>query len=189
MHLSYENGMTLHHIYGIPYIPGSGVKGMLRTWIITECFGRNEALALGNPIFQRIFGYPSPDNSDDGGKKGQATFFDAFPTEKPTIEPDVMNNHFQDYYDGKTPPADWLNPNPIFFMTVKDSKMRFTIGITGGKEAIGSAASKTFSDRFPRISETSTYTQLVTVALQDALENHGIGAKTAVGYGRMAVVR
>ena len=33
-----ETNMTLHHIYGIPYIPGSAVKGVLRHWWLHEDF-------------------------------------------------------------------------------------------------------------------------------------------------------
>ncbi|GIX42798.1 MAG: type III-B CRISPR module RAMP protein Cmr6 [Leptospiraceae bacterium] len=31
---SQETSMTLHHIYGIPYIPGSAIKGVTRHWFI-----------------------------------------------------------------------------------------------------------------------------------------------------------
>jgi CRISPR-associated protein Cmr6 len=31
-----ETSMTLHHIYGIPYIPGSAVKGIMRHYFISE---------------------------------------------------------------------------------------------------------------------------------------------------------
>jgi len=32
-----ENSMTLHHIYGVPYIPGSALKGIFRAFFIEEC--------------------------------------------------------------------------------------------------------------------------------------------------------
>lgn len=35
----YETSITLHHIYGIPYIPASSIKGIVRSWVITEFFG------------------------------------------------------------------------------------------------------------------------------------------------------
>ncbi|MCG8331770.1 MAG: type III-B CRISPR module RAMP protein Cmr6 [Chitinophagales bacterium] len=35
----YETGITLHHIWGIPYIPASSIKGVLRSWIIQSVFG------------------------------------------------------------------------------------------------------------------------------------------------------
>jgi CRISPR-associated protein Cmr6 len=188
----YENGMTLHHVYGIPYIPGSGVKGMVRTWIINECFGHekdSEEKALKNPLFKVIFGHGKL--GDVEGQRGSIYFFDAFPTELPRIEPDVMNNHYQDYYEGKTPPADWLQPNPIFFLSVKGGKYRFQLGFKpgeNGKEKIDSFGQieALTSERFNgRISAQSSLLDLTEAWLKDALEHHGIGAKTAVGYGLM----
>jgi len=35
----FENGLTLHHIYGTPYIPGSSVKGLVRFVFLSEIFG------------------------------------------------------------------------------------------------------------------------------------------------------
>lgn len=180
----YENGMTLHHVYGIPYIPGSGIKGMLRSWIIKECFASNENAALGNKVFQEIFGFPNP-TGEDGGEKGKAVFFDAFPVREVVVEPDIMNNHYQDYYDEKTPPADWINPNPIFFMTVMGSEIQFVIGMDNGAEVLGEEAMPFMTDRFPKLSPKSSRIALVESWLEDALTHHGIGAKTAAGYGRM----
>ena len=37
----YETSMILHHIYGIPYIPGSAIKGVVRSYIITEEFAQD----------------------------------------------------------------------------------------------------------------------------------------------------
>jgi len=37
----YETSIALHHIYGIPYIPASAIKGVVRSWIITEVFGEH----------------------------------------------------------------------------------------------------------------------------------------------------
>ncbi len=38
----YEVSMTLHHIYGIPYIPGQAIKGVLRNYVINAFFDLNE---------------------------------------------------------------------------------------------------------------------------------------------------
>ena len=54
----YETSITLHHIYGIPYIPASSIKGVIRSWIITECFNNNESEAIQNQTFCDIFGCP-----------------------------------------------------------------------------------------------------------------------------------
>ena len=48
----FENGLTLHHIYGTPYIPGSSVKGLARFTFLTKVFnifpfdGLNEVPSL-----------------------------------------------------------------------------------------------------------------------------------------------
>jgi len=43
----YEVSMTLHHIYGIPYIPGQAIKGVLRNYVINTFFDLNEKERLG----------------------------------------------------------------------------------------------------------------------------------------------
>lgn len=172
----YETSITLHHIYGIPYIPGSSVKGVVRSWIITSYFSTHdekgqeiefdlekaEERAQRHAYFINWFG--SQDQS------GKITFFDAFPTETPRIEPDVMNVHYQDYYsdnNGRKAPTDYQRTNPIPFLTVSGSPFQF---ILGAREKViiedGKIDNKSISDW-----------------LKEALESHGIGAKTAVGYG------
>jgi CRISPR-associated protein Cmr6 len=196
----YENGMTLHHIYGIPYIPASAVKGITRSWIITEAFGTDEkdgkaeSCAEEDSLFTYIFGKGG--DGDEGGNKGNVFFFDAFPTTVPKIEPDIINNHYQSYYDGTTPPADWISPNPVFFLTVKECKFCFQVGVkrsvtcndlkTEGilKEDENLRMYKLPEDRGTFKNETKIL-DIITGWLKDALEHHGIGAKTAVGYGRM----
>ncbi|MCX7803356.1 MAG: RAMP superfamily CRISPR-associated protein, partial [Meiothermus ruber] len=36
-----ENGLAIHHTYGVPYLPGSALKGLLRR--VAERFGLSEA--------------------------------------------------------------------------------------------------------------------------------------------------
>ena len=189
----YETSMTLHHIYGLPYIPASSIKGVVRSWIINEVFEQKdiknaEGLAIQSKEFCDLFGCPAElkIKQEDGktkvfksyyttteGKKkgdriGKIIFFDAFPLEEPTIEPDVMNVHYPDYYGGEKPPTDYQNPNPIMFLTVKNTKFQFIIGSKKEKPDNFKIGNKSISDWFI-----------------EALANHGIGAKTAVGYGRM----
>lgn len=183
----YETSMTLHHVYGIPYIPASAVKGVVRSWMITEVFGKTnnengvsfpdfknaETRAMNDRGFVAIFG-----NNDEAGK---VRFFDAYPTTKPEIDTDIMNPHFGDYYGDQssaTPPADYLTPIPVPFLTVRDTSFRFVLGI---KEKNNS--------KMPEDSRLGQNTMLLDVAgrgLKKALTEHGIGAKTAVGYGLMS---
>ena len=140
--------------------------------------------------------------------QGKVWFFDAFPLSKPEIEVDIMNPHYGDYYNSTNPepPADYLKPNPITFLTVgeKDSeenplRFQFLIGIKGTDNAPIGENSKLFKDtngepikvRSKDVSElvdASADTPLSAIGeawLKKALEEHGIGAKTAVGYGYM----
>ncbi|GBE54824.1 RAMP superfamily protein [archaeon BMS3Bbin15] len=172
----YETSMTLHHIYGIPYIPGSAIKGVVRSYIITEKFGSDEKKALKEDQgFCDIFGCPKESFYNES-RQGKISFFDALPLSKPTIKPDIMNPHYGTYYSdssGNVPPADDHSPKPIFFLTVKDAEFEFIIGI---KEKDNTAIQKgIFEDKYPLEAGYEW--------MKKALNEHGIGAKTAVGYG------
>ncbi len=165
----YETSMTLHHIYGIPYIPGQAVKGIVRNWIISEVdkFKNSEEEALKDEGFRKIFGKQE--------NQGKVIFFDAFPTGEIHLKTDIMNPHYGNYYSEGKPPADYHNPNPIFFLTVENTPFEFIIGI---KEKDNQ---KIKLDDFEG--------EVLNVAsewLKKALQEHGIGAKTAVGYGYFA---
>lgn len=180
----YEVSITLHHIYGIPYIPGQAVKGVTRSWIITEVFEQDEKEALKDKLFCHIFG--SPKDSAIGEHQGSVMFFDAFPTLVPKIEVDIMNPHYSEYYQGIKPPADYLNPVPIPFLTVgKDTKFEFIIAtkkLLKAKDILSGIQSGLITN-CSFLTENSTIIEIAMVWLKKALTDHGIGAKTAVGYG------
>lgn len=185
----YETGMTLHPIYGFPYIPASAVKGVIRSWIITECFEKDENLALKSDLFVHIFGSDTR-GGDSKARKGGAVFFDALPVDKICLEPDVMTPHYGEYYTDGKPPADYLTPSPIHFLTVRNTSFRFWFGLS--KKDIYKSLSNfdhdALQEKSPGESDSRSDTSLLTFIsgwLIDALENHGIGSKTAVGYGRM----
>ena len=110
-----ETNMTLHHIYGIPYIPGSAVKGVLRHWWL-EDFDNDEDKALKNKKFLTLFG--------SQGQRGEVQFLDAYP-EEVHLAIDIMNPHYPEYYGGSEPPTDHQNPRPIPFLTVEQTTFRF----------------------------------------------------------------
>ena len=52
-----ETSMTLHHVYGIPYIPGSAVKGMVRHYFLSEVLAPeagDEALDMLDAVLTQI---------------------------------------------------------------------------------------------------------------------------------------
>jgi CRISPR type III-B/RAMP module RAMP protein Cmr6 len=212
----FETSISLHHIYGFPYIPASAIKGVLRSYLITTLEGINEdSEAL---LFHKskevcdIFGCGKETMYDENGKVkkkstfykrcfdedklqfeedkskyrypkviekiGDIIFFDAYPIHSPKdcIKADIMNPHYPDYYGNKNlPPADWQSPIPIIFLTVENLKFQFMVGLRKGVENINIELGDKNGDMLSVVSEF----------LKEALENHGIGAKTAVGYGYM----
>lgn len=174
----YETSLTLHHIYGIPYVPASALKGVVRSWVISEVYGVEEGAAIRDQIFCDWFGCPG--ELVDGKKRkfishykearqGQLIFFDIFPLTPPKVVVDVMNPHYQPYYSdnsGKTPPADYLSPNPVFFLTIANTTFQVMVGGKDREILNGTIDGKN-----------------IQYWLQAALTSHGLGAKTAVGYG------
>lgn len=169
----YEVGMTLHHIYGIPYIPASSIKGVLRSYIIQQKFNNSESVALkgetdDSKSFIEIFGTTA--------NQGNITFFDAFPTTEPKLRPDIMNPHYPDYYSGSKAPTDTQNLIPIPFLVVYNTSFQFLL-----------ASKKMDIQQELWEFEENNEKKRLTLAqwLKKSLSEHGIGAKTAVGYGYM----
>lgn len=182
----YETSMTLHPIYGFPYIPGQALKGITRSWIIRNLIANENDLAdqdknageklekkaFQNETFCILFGCPK-ESILKKEHQGSVTFFDSFPIEKPNLKVDIMNPHYDPYYSKGKPPADYYNPKPIYFLTVEDAKFQFVIGLR--------ETDNTKVDDFG--SGKNSVLELTGKYLKKALQNQGIGAKTAVGYG------
>ncbi|KLU60946.1 RAMP superfamily protein [Peptococcaceae bacterium CEB3] len=184
----YETSMTLHHIYGFPYLPGSAVKGVTRSWLLAEYFAGEEGTegeeagqegarpgkAGQDEGLMRLFGGKGKEQT----RKGDVIFFDALPLADPDIEVDVMTPHNSEYYGSKNkPPADYYEPVPVHFLTVgKKTEFRFTLAIR--KEDNVEIGSGRFAGR--------TVLEVARTGLERALKEQGIGAKTAVGYGLMS---
>jgi CRISPR-associated protein Cmr6 len=154
-----ENGFAWHHTLGVPYLPGSSIKGMVRAWAKQWLDQKHEEAA------KRIFG-----ESKDMGI-GSVIFMDAVPIEPVKLEADVMTPHYGPYYQdnqNQVPPADWHNPVPIPFLTVA-AHTPFLFGVLPR-----------------RIQDNQAIDDCETVKdwLDAALVTIGAGAKTAVGYGR-----
>ena len=155
--------MTLHPVYGIPYIPSSSLKGAVRHCWIQEEYHGNESEALKDALFVKCFGTGA---ENQAASAGQLIFFDAFPEDSYTIVLDVQTPHFKDYYEtkGAKQPTDALSPVPIFFPAVTNTKFWIFIGAAEG-----------------RVSEDER--SKVREMVEKTLGEYGLGAKTALGYG------
>lgn len=82
-----------------------------------------------------------------------------------------MNPHYPKYYSDDEVPADWQNP--IKFLTVENTSFNFVLALNK-KET---DQNRDWIDSDPA---------LLNVAekwLRKVLEEHGVGARTSVGYG------
>lgn len=150
-----ETGITLHPLYGFPYLPASGLKGLARAYAeIGDDATKEELLD--------IFGSEDKDPRHAiNNRQGKVFFLDGLPTIFPQLDLDIMNPHYGKYYQGKNPPADYLKPLPITFLAV--------------------AAGETFS--FAIFSQQDELLKKARQWLIGGLTELGAGGKTNVGYG------
>lgn len=152
-----ETSIALHHTYGVPYIPGSALKGVsafyARNYLDPEQWGEEK-----DNYYRVLFG--------DQENAGYVTFHDALyvpgsAAGDKMLSEDIITVHHPDYYQGRdVPPADWDSPTPIPFLSATGSYL-FALS---GPEGWVTAAFK---------------------VLDQALETIGVGAKTSSGYGRI----
>ncbi|MEO0232301.1 MAG: type III-B CRISPR module RAMP protein Cmr6, partial [candidate division WOR-3 bacterium] len=207
-----ETSITLHHIYGIPYIPSSGLKGVCRMiafWKIAEnknvINNEKELSKIQNEFYgelsfdkeilkyQLLFGAQN--------FKGLLLFLDAYPVienNREIFDLDIMNVHYQKYYSdatGKIPPGDWENPNPIIFLTLKEG-IKFNFNVLFDKwraTRIKESEEKELKElKIPEYakeivknweSNTQELENKIKELIEEALKEFGIGAKTRLGYG------
>jgi CRISPR-associated protein Cmr6 len=157
-----ETSVKLHRTYGVPYIPGSALKGLVASYARNRIGGE---WAKDKPAYQIVFGKTE--------EAGYLTFHDALyvpgsANGKP-LRADVITVHHPDYYGGikkggeLSPPADWDDPNPVPFLSV-----------TGDYLVALSA-----------VPDCELWITQTWKILELALREEGIGAKTSSGYGRM----
>ncbi|KYD24876.1 type III-B CRISPR module RAMP protein Cmr6 [Parageobacillus toebii] len=164
----YETSITLHPLYGYPFLPGQAIKGVCFSYIVLTYFDGDEEKALQSPEVQFIFGSQK--------LAGNVIFTDAIPIKAPKIKEDIINTHFSKYYQGTLPPVDYDNPSLVSFPVVYDTSFQFGV---------------LFKDNI-RFEEGIFKGQTVKSVLADLIpkvfSEHGIGAKTAVNYGYGTVI-
>ena len=121
-----EVSIALHHTYGMPYIPGTALKGLAAHYANSHL---GEAWKKNTDVYKAIFG--------TGKAAGYVTFHDALfvPDDKfkQPLQKDTVTGHHQDYNKGDdVPPADWDSPNIIPFISVRG---KFLIAISGDDAA------------------------------------------------------
>jgi CRISPR-associated protein Cmr6 len=167
---AWENNITLHRTYGVPYIPGSALKGLAAAYAHkylqddqwrkpgTTAEIMSEKYAAAHKV---MFG--------DTTTEGYITFFDALYVpgsghNGKALWPDVITVHHPNYYQKtgteQTAPADWDDPTPIPFVSATG---QYLIALAGDSNWV------------------KTTLDILALALADM----GVGAKTSSGYGRL----
>lgn len=155
-----EFGLSLHHTYGMPYIPGSSIKGGCAAYANKILGQAEKKWKIDGAYFRVLFGGPATDSKPDTA--GAIDFLDAWwvPDGKGPFVSEIINCHHQNYYsDGQAPPADWDQPIPVKILAVTGKFLFATRGLAG-------------------------WNDLAVKILVQALSDWGIGAKTRAGYGR-----
>lgn len=199
-----ENGFAFLNPYGLPYLAGSGVKGVLRRaaqelasgdWGDTSGWS-NEPIATITIDKKRVplspidllFGCESA-SGDTDHLRGVLTFWDVIPEIKSNnLLVEIMTPHQSHYYQQKcerksgdnATPHDSGQPNPISFLTVPPGS-GFTFHVVCDEARLKRLAPelREGQDGIPR------WKTLMTAAFEHAFRWLGFGAKTAVGYGAM----
>lgn len=158
-----EVGLTLHHTYGVPYIPGSALKGLASHYCAQVWGEHNDQFKLDGQYHKVLFG--ATDES------GYIVFNDGWITPESLItclDVDVMAVHHPEYYrsDKNKPPSDFDDPTPITFLSIKGEFLLVLYCDVSNKQG-------------------GEWADLAMKLLLEALENWGVGAKISAGYGRM----
>lgn len=153
-----ETAATVHHSYGVPYIPGSAVKGIARSFAVAE----NVAEENLEILFGRDPG-PSEDGGWDAGDAGYVIFHDAWWVPGSTNSPfvrEIDTVHHPEYYrtKGGTDATDFDSPTPNPQIAVRGGFL-FAVEAPAGWGAYA--------------------LQL----LVEALKTEGCGGRTGSGYG------
>lgn len=181
-----ENGLVWHRTLGVPYVPGSSVKGMARAWAIDWADRGQRSEDAFRTLCLRVFGNERTVPSEDF-RRGSVVFMDAVPVQKTgagaendavAVEADVMTPHGK----GSDAPKDAALPKPIHFAVVRSGSLfKFALLPAPGGAVLGEQDDTTGKDRHQVAREDAL---LAMQWVGEALARLGAGAKTKSGYGR-----
>ncbi|HAY23165.1 MAG TPA: type III-B CRISPR module RAMP protein Cmr6, partial [Desulfobacterales bacterium] len=176
-----EKGFRFDWNLGIPVIPASSIKGLVRLAYLVNClddFDTEEGarafaefLLKGKlpELGRRFFGV----GADQEARRGRVIFLDAYPAALPRLKAEIMNCHYSDYYQGERGPTEDQSTNPQKFWAVdtlesngKPLQFIFRLMVHNS------------------LAQEPSYLEFLEKALDIALQEHGLGAKTAIGHGR-----
>ncbi|MFF2481932.1 type III-B CRISPR module RAMP protein Cmr6 [Paenibacillus sp. NPDC058071] len=168
-----EAHLTLHHTYGVPYLPGTAIKGVAAHYC-HRYLSEDENFKKKGLYHKVLFG------SQEAAAK--IIYYDALPLKEKlseTLRLDVLTPHHQKYYQAGhagarreiDPPRDDDSPIPVHFLSVK-GQFQMALGWGGEQDD----------------PEAQNWLRVAQQIVLYALEQEGIGGKTNTGYGRIVRV-
>ncbi|KIQ53957.1 type III-B CRISPR module RAMP protein Cmr6 [Meiothermus taiwanensis] len=174
-----ENGLAIHHTYGVPYLPGSALKGLaLRAFFEFHGLGADQRKALMEGKSTRP-GAEVPEEIKEQKRvlfgditsAAHLVYWDGWldPSSTEPFQKDVITVHHQGYYgSGEVWPTDFDDPNPVGFLSVKPGT-KFCLALSSPS------------------SHAEGWVFAAAEILKWGLEHLGLGGKTNAGYGYFEV--
>jgi len=173
-----ENGFSFLSPYGLPYIAGSGIKGVLRKAALLLASG-NYPIKDGDAKVDLedvclLFGGEEDKSKEKAECRGSLCCWDAFP-DISKMEIEIMTPHYGHYLNAsgeKQPksPHDQGQPTLIPFLVVP-SEIKMNLIVTCSELML------------EKRKENYDWRSKLEVILKFACKWVGFGAKTAIGYG------
>lgn len=150
-----ETGAMTHHTYGMPMLAGSSIKGATKAYA--------SAIGLDAKYIETLFGSGDDEEAQASQGSGCLVWHDAWwipnTKEKKPFAGEVITVHHQEYYSEKTAQADGTeSPIPNQQLAIQGS---FYFVIEGDEQ----------------------WAQFALDLLNNMLQEQGLGAKAASGYG------
>ncbi len=166
-----EVGMVFDRNTGLPFLPAASIKGAVRyAYCVNFALSHPEKVPPDQTLnekdvegLEELFG----STNTNKGSRGGFAFMDTYSEVVPDLVIDIMNPHHGTYYHGASPegPVETESPIPIKFLAVEKG---FTFKFRG----------------FFLTTAAEKYRARLVDAFHFAMTDLGLGAKTAVGYGR-----
>lgn len=177
-----ENGFAFLTPHGLPYLAGSGVKGVLRRAAEELVKGEwGDTCGWDKTSIDILFG-PGEENPerDTNARRGALSFWDLFfqpPSDKaPLLAVEIMTPHHSQYLQHDGSPHANEQPTPIPFLAVAAGS-QCTLYVQCNPALIPADHAEL----------RDGWRALIEAAIDLAGEWLGFGAKTAVGYGRLEI--
>ncbi|MEW6750607.1 MAG: type III-B CRISPR module RAMP protein Cmr6 [Candidatus Latescibacterota bacterium] len=200
-----EKGFRFDWTLGIPTIPATGVKGVVRlAWLVNRLNEKpkDEAADFWEKITGRwkagdkpgesllpeearqLFGCGEIAKPEQAARRGKVIFLDVLPATLPRLKAEIMNCHYVDYLNKKPDdkgfrgPTEDQSPNPQKFWAV------------AREDDNGNPVRFVFRVLVHReVAGDPEARARLEAAIKAALAEHGLGAKTAIGHGRFLPVK